>query len=528
MHSDTLFGDRYLIKEELGNEKYLAEHNLSGEKRIIKYMAKMPSDSRLNNIRSIRHPGLPRIFEVIENKGKKYLVLESKEGKNLGELLKARNGKFPYFEACKYTGKICDILYLLHEGTETMLHLEIDLCSIYISDDESVFLSDYGLMYFVDENSDRTLRDDMKGVGDILLQLITGDMNLYDINIQKQEYYYGIPGPISKIIKKCASVNPMHSYSNIGALAADLESLCETVLDRDIYSDTEYIEPVEKMHINDKGTFKKEFFGKIFSSAKSTSNERRGSQKHIKTICVWDNARFAGEMSCVLSGLNKNVLLIDANLLSPEIDLIIELRNKRLSLNDEASGTCLSILMEENANKTLSYDSIKANSLKTGEKNLNCNCGNYRAEDYEYYSTEGLAEIIDKSKQAFDYVIISCSKFIYDEFTCISLMSADIVFIPIIANNVYFREYNRYINFMSARKQMNPDNVFFVGYDYRPGDDFSFGTCDELCDGRFIGTIGYSSKRRMMHGSDKPYTGCMESKIQKQYISLLNKTNIVN
>ena len=182
--------------------------------------------------------------------------------------------------------------------------------------------------------------------------------------------------------------------------------------------------------------------------------------------------------------------------------------------------------MEEFSGKRLTPDIIKENSLRTIRENLNAICGNYRTEDYEYYNTRGYAEIITKSSEIFDFIIISCNKFIYDEFTCVSLIKSEIIFVPIIANNIFFREFNKYIHFMSGRKQLQNKSIKFAGFDYSSSEDFSLGICEEMCDSRFAGVISSSSKRRMSLGSEKYYTSMIENKIEKQYLGLLKSSGI--
>jgi serine/threonine protein kinase len=554
MNKGERIAGRYIILKNLGHDTYLAENAHSGVRWIMKAMPHLKDPHLIELLRKMRHPTLPRIFEEIQWEGNSFYILEYIEGETLADLLEKNQGKMESIRACHYISQVARTLYFLHtQPDQTILHLDIKPSNILLTPDQKCCLLDYGSMHLIRRGTgcseeleskmqitctlayappevikgeEFCVQSDIYMAGVTLLRLISGKEREYALDIDFGNELKDVPTTVSRIIRKCTMNQPSDRYSNAGELAADLENCCETTLSVDACPFSEY-HPIELLDSRNNTA--------IISSDTRIESDHKLPPSSLKVkkigekkvICVWDQAQFAVEMGYVLAKQGRSVLLVDANLLSPEIDLLIDLYDEKKEKNPiHSSGNCLSDLMEENVKNRLNPDTMKVFARKCKTENLFCICGDYRMEDYEYYSTEGFVNIIRTASVSFDYIILSCSKFIYDEFTCVSLICADILLIPIIANSIYFREFNRYIHFMSGRKQLNLHKLYFVGYEYQSGEDFSYGMCDELCSGRFIGSISYSQRRRMMQGSSKTYISAMESKIEKQYLHIIRKMDI--
>jgi serine/threonine protein kinase len=591
---------RYVIKEKIGNETYIVENIISNVRWLLKALPQITDTETIKILQKIRHPSLPRIFEILEIGDAKYYLIEHIEGISLLELTNRNNGKLPYIDACRYMGAVSRILFFLHSQVgETILHMDIKPSNILIAKNNLTCLIDYGNLQksgvrYSDTDIDNTENDnnnyrikindgkdsscinesnnksvspkydsnassnctphlkndmfygtlgyappelisgdelsvqsDIFMVGMTLYRIITGLEPEVSLNIDQKSLISTMPAAVSQVIARCVMSQPGDRYSNMSELSCDLEHLCSKALKHNVYSSIEFgtVSLEEDRNVN-ACTYRENM---ILDS--NRDDKKRNSKKHNekrKIICIWDNAQFAAEFSYIIARQDKKVLIIDANLLSPGIDMLIDIKDDALKENCRKSVSNLSDLMEEHSKNRLNTDTVKLFAYKTTQDNLNCICGNYRMEDYEYYSTEGLVEIIRTASDYYDFVIVSCGKFIYDEFTCVSLICSDMIIIPITANSINFREYNRFINFLGARKQLHPENVLFVCFDYQPDEDFSYGICDELCNGKFAGVIPYSKRRRMMQGNSKHYTGAMEAKMEKQYMNLLKKLFLLN
>ena len=89
-----------------------------------------------------RHPNIVRVRSFFEGNGTAYLVMNFYEGRTLGEYLEARNGFIPEEEALLIMEQVVDGLAAVHE--EGILHRDIDPNNVYLADDGTVVLLDFG------------------------------------------------------------------------------------------------------------------------------------------------------------------------------------------------------------------------------------------------------------------------------------------------------------------------------------------------------------------------------------------------
>lgn len=552
MKIGTRIEDRYSVQEQIGEDTFVVVSLSSGVKWILKALPHHETEETIRLLQMIRHPSLPRVFETFEIEGNAYYLVEYIEGSTLLELCNKKGGKLPYLEACDYMARISRTLYFLHaQNNIALLHLDVKPENIIVTAHNLPCLIDYGSMRKIPDPSPDpdlgkkteyehflygtpgymppemiqgqkpTVQSDIFMIGMTLLRLISGQEPNPSLQTDVKSLTSMMPAIISKTILRCIMNRPEDRYGNAGELACDLENACETTLRYDTFPDKEY-------SFSDSSRESSRNKEKSSSSLflRDNTAEYRGKKKSSqnRVLCVWNNGQFAVELSSVLAKQKKSVLIIDADLLSPEIDLLVEIEDTLSRSNRSFLGnSSLADLMEEYVKKRMSTESIRLFAQKTSIEGMSCLCGDYRMEDYEYYSTEGLVEIIKTAALGFDCVVVSCGKFIYDEFTCVSQICADLVFVPIIANSMQFREFNRYINFLAGRKQLEREKIRFIAYDYMSNEDLSYGTCDELCNGSFAGSVSFSSKRRMLQGTKKTYIDAMESKIEKQYLGIIKK-----
>src|SRR6056297_144440 len=89
-----------------------------------------------------RHPNIVRVRSFFEANGTAYLVMNFYEGRTLAEYLEARNGFIPEDEALLIVEQVLDGLGAVHE--EDVLHRDIDPNNVYLADDGTVVLLDFG------------------------------------------------------------------------------------------------------------------------------------------------------------------------------------------------------------------------------------------------------------------------------------------------------------------------------------------------------------------------------------------------
>jgi len=89
-----------------------------------------------------RHPNIVRVRTFFQENGTGYLVMNFYEGRTLAEYLDVQNGFIPEDEALLIVDQILDGLGAVHE--EGILHRDIDPNNVYLADDGTVVLLDFG------------------------------------------------------------------------------------------------------------------------------------------------------------------------------------------------------------------------------------------------------------------------------------------------------------------------------------------------------------------------------------------------
>jgi MinD-like ATPase involved in chromosome partitioning or flagellar assembly len=123
------------------------------------------------------------------------------------------------------------------------------------------------------------------------------------------------------------------------------------------------------------------------------------SKKEKLVITSWGNAEFGCEFAYrIAKETNKSVILLDIDLLAPKADLYLKIKKSPKKINDKGSG--LDILMSSLDQNFLTGDIIENAAIKKDEvKNLRIITGSYKMDNWEYFKTENLIKIIEKSYQ---------------------------------------------------------------------------------------------------------------------------------
>ncbi len=88
------------------------------------------------------HPGIVRVYEVFEENGTAYLVMEYLRGKSLRQIMEERGGRLPESEAVAYIVQVCEALEVVHGAG--LLHRDIKPDNIVVCEDGRVVLIDFG------------------------------------------------------------------------------------------------------------------------------------------------------------------------------------------------------------------------------------------------------------------------------------------------------------------------------------------------------------------------------------------------
>lgn len=189
----------YLIGAGTFARVYRAVHSKTGEVKAVKVLRQRYStddETRESFLREgrvvmdLRHPNIVPIFEVGEDKGRIYMVMDFVEGQNLREYVRAHK-KIPYIRALKITRDIA--AGLAHAATFNVYHRDMKLSNVLLSSRGVGKLVDFGLATVSSEDGKggprsidyaglerctkvkrNDTRSDIFFVGCMLYQMVTG------------------------------------------------------------------------------------------------------------------------------------------------------------------------------------------------------------------------------------------------------------------------------------------------------------------------------------------------------------------
>lgn len=259
MKKCELFDGRYKILKVLGeggmSTVYLAENVNLGTLWAIKEINKV-SNSKVdllvepNILKKLKHPALPRIFDIIESDNSIYIIKDYIEGISLDKKL-LRSGKIPEQTVIMWSIQICEVLIYLHNlKPNPIIYRDMKPSNIMLTKDNRIKLVDFGIAreYKMDSRNDTAhigtrgyaapeqyglaqsdVRTDIYGLGVTLYHLLTGKSPKeapYEIR-PIREIDESLSIGIEHVIDVCTKPNPDHRYQSVEELVGDLENIDE-------------------------------------------------------------------------------------------------------------------------------------------------------------------------------------------------------------------------------------------------------------------------------------------------------------
>ncbi len=217
---------------------------------------------------SLSHPNIVEMYDVGEDNGIYYIVMEYIEGETLKQLLK-RRGKLTLSEALDIMLQLTDGMASAHDAY--IIHRDLKPQNIMIKDDGQIKITDFGIAmalnstqltqtnsvmgsvhYLPPEQASgkgSTIRSDIYSMGIIFYELLTGELpfrgdNAVEIALKQmkepipdvREFNKEIPTSVYNVIKRATAKNPKNRYTDAREMHDDLL----TVLDDDRLDEEEY------------------------------------------------------------------------------------------------------------------------------------------------------------------------------------------------------------------------------------------------------------------------------------------------
>ena len=284
--------DRYEIIKSIGEggmaNVYLAQDTILDRKVAIKVLrGDLANDEKFIrrfqrealSASSLSHPNIVEMYDVGEDNGNHYIVMEYIEGKTLKQLLKKR-GNLTVSEAVDIMLQLTDGISHAHDSY--IIHRDLKPQNIMIQEDGQIKITDFGIAmalnstqltqtnsvmgsvhYLPPEQASgkgSTIKCDIYSMGILFYELLTGVLpfkgdNAVEIalkhmrdplpSVRKQNS--NIPQSVENIIIKATAKNPKNRYNDVKEMYQDLR-VC---LDPDVMNQERYVYKYPEHEIDD-------------------------------------------------------------------------------------------------------------------------------------------------------------------------------------------------------------------------------------------------------------------------------------
>lgn len=228
---------------------------------------------------SLTHPNIVGMYDVGEDNGRYFIVMEYIDGKTLKNLIKKRGAlTIP---------EVIDIMLQLTEGIACahdsyIIHRDIKPQNVMILDDGRVKITDFGIAMALNSNeltqtnsvmgsvhylppeqangSGSTIKSDIYSLGILMFELLTGKLpfkgdNAVEIAIKQMKEPIPsvckinpeIPQSLENVILKACAKNPKNRYENVREMHDDIK----TALDEDRKNEKRYHYPYPEQDLEE-------------------------------------------------------------------------------------------------------------------------------------------------------------------------------------------------------------------------------------------------------------------------------------
>lgn len=225
--------------------------DLSGDEKFVRRFQREALSAS-----SLSHPNIVEMYDVGEDKGNYYIVMEYIEGKTLKQLIKKR-GHLTEDEAVDIMLQLTDGLASAHDSY--IIHRDIKPQNIMILEDGMVKITDFGIAMAINASDltqtnsvmgsvhylppeqaagkGSTIKSDIYSLGILFYEMLAGTMpfrgetaveialkHIKDPMPSIRKINNKVPQSIENIILKATAKNPKNRYNNVRELHSDLET----------------------------------------------------------------------------------------------------------------------------------------------------------------------------------------------------------------------------------------------------------------------------------------------------------------
>lgn len=558
MQIGDFFNGRYVIERILGQggmgTVYLARNINTDTFWAIKEINRregsgieLPAEPKL--LKKLDHPALPVLFDILEQDGKLYLISDYINGMSLDKKLEAE-GRFAEEIVVDWAIQLCKALDYLHTlQPNPIIYRDMKPSNIILAANGILKLIDFGIAREYKTGSDTdtvyigtrgyaapeqygtgqtSALSDIYSLGVTLYQLLTGKSPIEMPHglIPIRFYDASLSVGLESIIMKCTNENPDERYQSAAELILQLERLQNGLSAAPSDAGFEEATPKENDYLDDASTV--DAHKPVLRSANNPSGSGHSFRKMVLTI--WDNAEFGCELAYMAAKCSgSEVILVDLDLLAPKADIFLDIKKYPVkhAQAEIFNHSGLDTIMDVIGKGMLTSGSLQQASVTRKDmKNLHIITGNYRLDNYEYYSEDSVSKLIDKCYRSYDITILLVNRFIYDAFTLAALLRSDINIAAVRGSVDQLREFNTYIAFLEEKQHLPAENTKFVLFEYDKIGGMVMEEVDAATQGNLLCKISASKKRTRYRSMKGAYITHMEKEITGDYILLLKKLGV--
>lgn len=376
---------------------------------------------------SLSHPNIVEVYDVGEDNGQYYIVMEYIEGCQLKQLLKKR-GRLTLSEVIDIMLQITDGLSVAHDAY--IIHRDIKPQNIMILDSGLVKITDFGIAmamnstqltqtnsvmgsvhYLPPEQANgkgSTLQSDIYSMGILMYELLTGELpykgdNAVEIALKHlkekipsvREKFPEIPQSVENIIIKATAKNPKNRYADARSMNEDLR----TCLDDSRANEPKIVLPYPEFDEDRKPKSSAKSQSKTDGIVKEIKTEEVESTKRDNKVLITLFAVFTGIVIVITSIIvllpiitnQKEIKVPDVSGLDIS-DAINTLQNEGFKIADQQKEQASDDVPEGKVVKTNPVAGVK--KTKGSEITLYISTGNegFTMEDFtgkNYYTVYG-------------------------------------------------------------------------------------------------------------------------------------------
>lgn len=227
------------IDEHLHKQVVIKEYN-----DVIKNKYQFLVRHEVDILSSLKHSGIPQIYDIIEDSTNLVIIMEYIQGKTIDRIIQ-ENSPFTEKYAINIAKQLVNILRYIHSNN--IIYRDLKPSNIMITNTNRVVLVDFGAAmvqslqksetviclgtrgYAAPEQFDKSrqqdFRADVYGFGATLYYMLTGvsPANIHSFSIKKVNVNFS--NALEFIILKCTQLNPENRYQNIDQLIQHFKNI---------------------------------------------------------------------------------------------------------------------------------------------------------------------------------------------------------------------------------------------------------------------------------------------------------------